>query len=473
MAVADTIYWTAPYDYAIRGAPLAGGTVDTLYDSAQGVNLPMGLAIDPVRGRICWANYGDSTIRSAPLAAGGTIEELYGPGDGVSDPFGVAIDPVAGHIYWTNGEWSTAGVAGTIRRAPLDGGGAVVDLYGVAHGVGRPGGVAIDRAAGRIYWANGATGEIWRAPLTPGSGGPVGPLYGTPQVIGPQWLAIDPAAGRIYFTHWNHPGDGRVRSAPLAGGGAVDTLYDSARGVSFPGGLAIDPSPAGAVPERLEVATPQRFGLSGWMSGAWNRIRDLFSRDAFSPSPSPPARVVLGQRSHHNVVPGHEPQRQEDPERPARRRRYRRDPLRSGELDGRTERARGAPGPGRNRAASNLMGDCSARRVLGGTGRGARRGPGRRSGRVAIRRRPFRSHGPAAQLFPGQLGSGSARLLPLPHATELRLSVEAQRRRHRRCERGPIHGERSRHLHVPGDRNQPSRERFADERSVHGLMRRT
>jgi hypothetical protein len=176
--VADTIYWTAPYDYAIRGAPLAGGTVEELYDSAQGVNLPMGLAIDPVGGRICWANYGDSTIRGAPLAAGGTVEELYGAADGVSDPFGVAIDPAAEQIYWTNGEWSTAGVAGTIRRAPLDGDGPVVTLYGPSHGVGRPAGVAIDRAAGRIYWANGATGEIWRAPLTPGSGGSVGTLYG-------------------------------------------------------------------------------------------------------------------------------------------------------------------------------------------------------------------------------------------------------------------------------------------------------
>jgi DNA-binding beta-propeller fold protein YncE len=289
--MADTIYWTTPYDYEIRGAPLAGGTVDTLYDSAQDVNLPMGLAIDPTAGRIYWANYGDSTIRSAPLTAGGNADELYGPADGVSDPFGVAIDPAAGQIYWTNGEWSTAGVAGTIRRARLDGGGAVVDLYGVAQGVGRPLGVAIDRAAGRIYWANGATGEIWRAPLTPGSGGPVGPLYGPPQVIGPQWLAIDPAAGRIYCSHWNYPQDGRIRGAPLAGGGPVDTLYDSARGVSFPGGLAIDPNPAGA-PERLEVATVDRLDLGGWARGAWDRIRDVFSRDVFTPSP--PARIYWG-----------------------------------------------------------------------------------------------------------------------------------------------------------------------------------
>jgi hypothetical protein len=194
--VADTIYWTGAYDYAIRGAPLAGGTVDTLYDSPptspQDVNLPMGLAIDPTAGRIYWANYGDSTIRGAPLTAGGTVDELYGPADGVSDPFGVAIDP---------------------------------------------------------------------------------------------------AAGRIYFSHWNHPFDGRIRGAPLAGGGPVDTLYDSARGVSFPGGLAIDPNPAGAVLERLEVA--DRFDLGGWARGAWDRIRDVFSRDV-SPTPSPPPRLYWG-----------------------------------------------------------------------------------------------------------------------------------------------------------------------------------
>ena len=94
----------------------------------------------------------------------------------MSDPFGVAIDPAAGQIYWTNGEWSTAGVAGTIRRARLDGSGAVVDLTAWRK-----------EWADRLAWGStkpqvgstgptGRRGEIWRAPLTPGSGGPVGPL---------------------------------------------------------------------------------------------------------------------------------------------------------------------------------------------------------------------------------------------------------------------------------------------------------
>ena len=100
-------------------------------------------------------------------------------------------------------------------------------------------------------------------PAHPRQRRPIGPLYGPPQAIGPQWLAVDPDAGRIYFSHWNYPQDGRIRSAPLAGGGPVDTLYDSGRGVSFPGGLVIDPNPAGAVPARLEVATTGGFDLVG------------------------------------------------------------------------------------------------------------------------------------------------------------------------------------------------------------------
>ena len=65
-------------------------------------------------------------------------------------------------------------------------------------------------------------------------------------MIGPQWLAIDPAAGRIYFSHWNYPQDGRIRHAPLAGGGPVDTLYDSAQGSELPGRIGDRPQPRGS-----------------------------------------------------------------------------------------------------------------------------------------------------------------------------------------------------------------------------------
>ena len=67
----------------------------------------------------------------------------------MSNPFGVAIDPAAGRIYWASASGST------IRGAPLAGGGTVDTLYaGTAQGVNLQRGVAIDPAAGRIYWAN-------------------------------------------------------------------------------------------------------------------------------------------------------------------------------------------------------------------------------------------------------------------------------------------------------------------------------
>jgi hypothetical protein len=44
----------------------------------------------------------------------------------------------------------------------------------------------------------------------------------------------------------------------------------------------------------LEVATVDRLDLGGWARGAWDRIRDVFSRDVFTPSPSPPPRIYWG-----------------------------------------------------------------------------------------------------------------------------------------------------------------------------------
>ena len=174
---------------------------------------------------------------------------------------------MADSVYWTNY------FDNTIQGAPLAGGGTVVTLYDSTQGVFYPSGLAIDPAAGRIYWGEGSGGTIQGAPL--GGGGTVNTLYGSAQgVMGTQCVAIDPAAGRIY---WANGFGGAIQGAPLAGGGTVNTLYDSARGVSFPTGVAIDPNPA--APERLEVASAERFAIGAW-------LRDLFSRPS-----SPPGRI--------------------------------------------------------------------------------------------------------------------------------------------------------------------------------------
>ena len=279
--MADTVYWINTGDNTIRCAPLAGGgTVDTLYDSAQGVDLALGIVINPATGRIHWTNYGDSTIRGAPLAGNGTVDTLYDSAQGVTDPVKLAIDPAAKWLYWT-GNYGN----GEIRRAPLAGGGTVISLYDPAQGVFAPTGVAIDPAAGRIYWSDSGYGTLLGAPLA--GGGNVNTLYGPapggawgPPVYGPSGVAIDPAAaGRIY---WSNYADGTIRGAPLGGGGTVDTLYGPGQGVVHPGGVAVDPPPA--VP-----ATIERSPLGGWLKRAPNWAEDLLSR--FFPTRNPPGRI--------------------------------------------------------------------------------------------------------------------------------------------------------------------------------------
>jgi hypothetical protein len=282
--LADTIYWLNPYlDPSIRGAPLApGGTFETLYGgSAEGATMPWGLAIDAAAGRIYWTNYDDNTIRRAPLAPHGTVETLYDEmGDGVKGPTGIAIHPAAGRIYWSN----TAD--GTILRAPLAPHGNVETLYsGSAEGADTATGLAIDSAAGRIYWANSYDKTIRGAPLAPH--GNVEILYGPQGLSNPSWVAIDAAAGRIYWTYWQAWADGRICGARIWSGRVkrptVDTLYDNTRGVSYPGGLAIDPNPAEPGPEQLEVVRDTDATTGGWFDRARDWASDLFPRPTASP----------------------------------------------------------------------------------------------------------------------------------------------------------------------------------------------
>ena len=284
----DTVYWSNYSDNTIRRAPLAGGTPDTLYGSAQGVNGPLGLALDPAAGRIYWSNYGDDTIRGAPLSGGGSSQPLYDSADGVSVPVGLATHPAAGLIYWSDGAND-----GKIKRAPLDGTGTPFILYGPAQGVFYPTGVVIDPAAGRIYWTdNLLDGKIKRAPL---AGGGVTPdiLYGAAQgVTGSSALAIDPAAGRIYWANYT---SSMIRSAPIAGGGTPDTPYDSAQGVWNPTSVVIDPAggPATIVPPGASLET-SGFAL-GFIGKAAARVRELIERlrggGSWGPPPAPSGRI--------------------------------------------------------------------------------------------------------------------------------------------------------------------------------------
>ena len=141
---------------------------------------------------------------------------------------GVALDPANNRIYWAN--FSTD----EIRRGNLDGSGAST-LFTDPAEAPRAGWRSTPRAAG----STGPTSSQTRS----GSGtwtarcrlDPVRPRRhrstAEPNPIG---VAVDPAAGKVY---WTDLGGGRVRVGNLNGTGASTLFGDE----SSPGGLAIDP----------------------------------------------------------------------------------------------------------------------------------------------------------------------------------------------------------------------------------------
>ena len=110
------------------------------------------------------ANEGAESISRSNIAGGGGAE-IPITGVDVNHPEGLAIDSAAGRIYWANrndAEYS-------IRFANLDGsGGGILNTSPAP--VFEPHGLAIYPAAGSIYWANWAEHKIYYAKLD-GSGG--------------------------------------------------------------------------------------------------------------------------------------------------------------------------------------------------------------------------------------------------------------------------------------------------------------
>ena len=182
---------------------------------------------------VFWSN-SSGAIRYGSLVGTGSAQNLY---TGETFTSGVAIDPAAGKIYWAS--------ASAIRVANLDGRGAPQDLYS---GEAVPNGVAIDPAGGRIYWANYSSNAIRVGNLDGSS--PARDLYtGESRPLG---VAIDPATGKIYWGDSNEPNTiGAVRVGNMDGSGTAQDLF------------ANEPSPRGLA---LDVAAGRIYWANG--SGA-------------------------------------------------------------------------------------------------------------------------------------------------------------------------------------------------------------
>jgi hypothetical protein len=169
---------------------------------------------------IYWTSYTSAgAVRLGNLDGSGA-RDLF---TGESSPEGVAIDAAAGKMYWADT------TSGAIRVANLDGTGAQ-NLY---TGETQPSGVAIDPTANLIYWADSVsrTGTI-RVGNLDGSGA-ARTLFANESY--PVGVAIDPAAGKIY---WGSYDTFKIRVGNLNGTGATDLFT----GENYPTQLAVDPA---------------------------------------------------------------------------------------------------------------------------------------------------------------------------------------------------------------------------------------
>jgi DNA-binding beta-propeller fold protein YncE len=149
-------------------------------------------------------------------------------------PLGMAIDAAAGRVYFvTSGEKK-------LRFAKLDGsGGGEIPMPGVTFGSTH--GVAVDPVAGRAYIADTTTSKIHVVKLD-GSGGSDLVTTGAP-LTEPWSIAVDPAGGRVYWGNsGGMGGDGSIGFANLDGSGGGSLNLTGAKKLSTAYGLAVDPA---------------------------------------------------------------------------------------------------------------------------------------------------------------------------------------------------------------------------------------
>jgi DNA-binding beta-propeller fold protein YncE len=166
-------------------------------------------------------------------------------------------------VYWVNG---TAVDASPISHADLDGsGGDDLDTTGAASA--EPRGVAIDTAAGTVYWTNRGNNQISFANLDGTGVARDLDTTGSALLDHPNGAAIHPAQGRIY---WASEYNDTLSSASLLGGGSSNLISGGA--VGTPNTPMVDPGLPGSEirPARLywantNATTPGIYyaGLNG------------------------------------------------------------------------------------------------------------------------------------------------------------------------------------------------------------------
>ena len=191
---AEKMYWTQWGEFAIRRANLDGSNIENLIPSEVG--FPQGIALDMGAEKMYWTGspWDPDKIQRANLD-GSNIENLIPPEIG-SPLSGIALDPTKGRIYWADRSERA------ILRADLNGSN-VKNLFTRSP---PPLFITLDAFRGKMYWAvyddvGGRDGSaIYRANLD-GSNveNVVGPKAGSREFI------LDVDGGKIYWDREDVP----------------------------------------------------------------------------------------------------------------------------------------------------------------------------------------------------------------------------------------------------------------------------
>ena len=192
----------------------------------------------------------------------GGLQSLTGPDvqrfvQSVQDATGIAVDTAAGKIYWTE---QMGDSKGRVRRANLNG--SNVQLVKELNNV--PYGIAVDASNGKLYVTN-SRGKVQRFNLD----GSNFEWNFITNLASPGGIAVDAAGGKVYWTEQTGESTGRIRRADLDGSN-VELLRELN---NVPYDIAVYAS-IGKLYVTNSRGKVQRFNLDG-SSFEWNFIVNL------------------------------------------------------------------------------------------------------------------------------------------------------------------------------------------------------